>query len=256
MIDFKVISLSKLQKVETLHLEEGEIKEVYDRANHGIAFCISGQVTYSTVNKEVIATEDVAVFFKKGMDYTAVCNKRSVVCIIDFECGELDFEDIESFYLNDSKSCLKDFEKIRNLFTFEKDILECYSYFYKLLNKVFNNSFSINTPLQAVLEYIEENLSDTELSNIVLAKKICISEPYLRKCFSDTYNKSPKQYILERRIEKAKELLLENKMTVSQIAEKTGFSCITVFSRAFKNRVGMSPSEFVRKEKITEILKT
>ena len=161
---------------------------------------------------------------------------------------------VSFFYLNDAKSCLKDFEKIRSLFTSEKDILECYSYFYKLLNKVFNNSFSVCTPLQAIIEYIEKNLSDVELSNVVLAEKLCISEPYLRKRFSDTYNISPKQYILERRIEKAKELLLEDKMSVSQIAEETGFSCITVFSRAFKTKVGVSPSEFVRKEKISEIL--
>ena len=255
MIDFKVISLSKLQKIEMFNLEDGEIIEVFERPNYGISFCISGQVTYNMPDVETVATEEIAVLFKKGISYTATCNKRSVICIIDFECGELDCEDIQSFYLNDSKSCLKDFEKIRGFFAFEKDTLECYSYFYKLLNKVFNNSFSVSTPLQAVVEYIEKNLSDVELSNVVLADKLCISEPYLRKRFSDIYNTSPKQYILERRIEKAKELLLEDKMSVSEIAEKTGFSCITVFSRAFKTKVGISPTEFLRKEKNSEILR-
>ena len=84
MIDFKVISLSKLQKLEMLNLDEGEMIEVSDRKNYGISFCVSGEVAYNTPETEIVATEDVAVLFKKGINYTAVCNKRSVICIIDW----------------------------------------------------------------------------------------------------------------------------------------------------------------------------
>jgi AraC-like DNA-binding protein len=52
---------------------------------------------------------------------------------------------------------------------------------------------------------------------------------------------------MEKRIEKAKEMLLYESYSIGEIAENCGFASIYAFSRAFKNIIGVAPSDFKKK---------
>ncbi|HEX2951574.1 MAG TPA: helix-turn-helix transcriptional regulator [Armatimonadota bacterium] len=67
---------------------------------------------------------------------------------------------------------------------------------------------------------------------------------YFRKLFREQYGLSPKQYLQQIRMEKAEELLQSNLFSVTVIAEKTGFSSVYHFCRAFKNYTGFTPLEY------------
>lgn len=56
-------------------------------------------------------------------------------------------------------------------------------------------------------------------------------------------------YIIERRMEKAKALLAEGKLTVSEVAFAVGYDNFTYFSRLFKNKVGVMPKEYKKGKK-------
>ena len=71
---------------------------------------------------------------------------------------------------------------------------------------------------------------------------------YFINVFKNIYKKTPKKYIVEMRMEKAKELLIYSRYSVSEIAEKLGYSDNTYFSNAFKSYMGVSPLNF-RKNK-------
>ena len=105
----------------------------------------------------------------------------------------------------------------------------------------------------SVIEYIEKNLSDPLLSNAQLAKQVGFSEVYLRKLFLKHYGTTPKQYILDIRLQKAKQLLAETPFSVTAVAEECGFSSVFHFCRAFKQKTGMTPSEFSKRYHIQEI---
>ena len=53
------------------------------------------------------------------------------------------------------------------------------------------------------------------------------------------------KYIMNVRIEHAQQLLLSGKVNVTEAADMTGFSSIHVFSKTFKNIMGISPSQFM-----------
>ena len=108
-------------------------------------------------------------------------------------------------------------------------------------------------PLRKVLSYIEENLSDPGLSNTKLAERMNISEVYLRKLFRQRQNCTPRQYVLNRRIQKAKEMLVETPDTVTAVAEACGFGSLYHFCRAFKEKTGMSPTEYATRNRIFQI---
>ena len=77
-----------------------------------------------------------------------------------------------------------------------------------------------------------------------LSRDCGMSASRLRTAFGATFHLSPKQYQLELRINRAKELLEITDLPVSTIAEQTGFDSIYAFSRQFKRTVGTSPLSF------------
>lgn len=54
---------------------------------------------------------------------------------------------------------------------------------------------------------------------------------------------SPQSYLLNCRLKKAKELLKEGELNISEVAYRVGFATLTGFSRSFKNKFGIPPSE-------------
>lgn len=56
------------------------------------------------------------------------------------------------------------------------------------------------------------------------------------------------EYVNTLRLEKAKEMLGNSKMNVSEVAERTGFESLSYFSKQFKKKYGVSPQDF-RKNK-------
>ncbi len=74
-----------------------------------------------------------------------------------------------------------------------------------------------------------------------IAKQFDYSKYYLDRRFKDTYGISLIAYRNEKRMQLAKELLIEK--SVSDVSETLGFSSIYVFSRAFKNHYGVAPTK-------------
>ena len=63
---------------------------------------------------------------------------------------------------------------------------------------------------------------------------------------------NPKKYQLNRRIERAKDLLASSEMSVTAIAESCGFATLYAFSRQFSRHVGTSPLKY-RSEKLAQL---
>lgn len=100
---------------------------------------------------------------------------------------------------------------------------------------------------QQVKEYIDENFADPNITIYTLADKVNLSPNYVRLIFKEIYNISPSDYLLEIRMNKAKELLIQTDYTVKKIAELVGFSDNRYFYITFKRHTGKTAEEF-RKE--------
>ncbi len=77
-----------------------------------------------------------------------------------------------------------------------------------------------------------------------IAKKFYRSKNDITRQFKRRYNTTPHDYLIELRIGKAKNLLVNSKKTLAEIARYLCFSSEYHFSNTFKKRVGVSPSEF------------
>lgn len=93
------------------------------------------------------------------------------------------------------------------------------------------------------LNYINSNIFRNIKIN-ELTKVLGISQPYLYKIFIKKINVSPKQYIDNLKIKKAKNLLKNTTMQISEISNSVGFEDSLVFSKFFKRKTNMSPTEY------------
>ncbi|MBQ4111076.1 MAG: helix-turn-helix transcriptional regulator [Clostridia bacterium] len=101
-----------------------------------------------------------------------------------------------------------------------------------------------NSVIDQINEYLEENYSNSMLSNSDIAKYCGISPAYLSTVFKKTANKNLVDYITEFRINKAKELYLKNGTSITEVAKNTGFISSSTFIRAFKKIEGITPGQY------------
>lgn len=92
---------------------------------------------------------------------------------------------------------------------------------------------------------LEKELSNPDLDILLLAKNMNMSRSAFYRKFMGLTKLSPITYLKKYRIVKAIELLNQNKYTLIEISEMTGFGSPSYFSRAFKQEKGISPREFV-----------
>lgn len=99
-------------------------------------------------------------------------------------------------------------------------------------------------PLDKVLAYIHENYRN-QITLDELAAVCCFSKFHLCKKFKEKTRLSIINYILMVRIDKAKEMLIQNQYRVFEIAQMVGFSDTSYFNRIFKKMTGYTPKEFI-----------
>lgn len=97
--------------------------------------------------------------------------------------------------------------------------------------------------LKFVIEYIKENL-DRNLSLIQLAELVQMSPNYFVRLFKQSTGVTPYQYVLNCRINKAKELLKDHKLTLAEISQQLGFYDQSRFTNTFRKRMGITPKRY------------
>lgn len=96
---------------------------------------------------------------------------------------------------------------------------------------------------QKIKKYIDDNLHE-EISVTSIAKAFYLSETHVIRIFRDKYAETPKQYILRRKIEEAKRMLLETMLQIKEIAMILHFADSYHFSHTFKRYTKYSPEKF------------
>lgn len=101
--------------------------------------------------------------------------------------------------------------------------------------------------MHAVADFLETHYSSA-ITMEQVAKTVHLSEKYVCKCFKAQYGVPPQRYLLRVRMERAKTLLNTTDLLIGEIAKSVGFTSPLVFSTAFRQYTGVSPTAF-RKQK-------
>jgi AraC-like DNA-binding protein len=88
-----------------------------------------------------------------------------------------------------------------------------------------------------------------------ISSHACFSRYHFLRLFRQAFNKTPHQYLTERRIERAKELLSTNELRVTDVCFEVGFQSLGSFSSLFHKSVGHAPITFREQRRQTQAAK-
>ncbi len=98
-------------------------------------------------------------------------------------------------------------------------------------------------PLAHLAEYLKTHL-EQPLSMKQLAREAHMSIAQLFRHFRNEFGMTPVQYINELRIERAKHLLHQPRITVTEVCHMTGLNSLSYFIQLFKNTIGLTPKQY------------
>ena len=150
--------------------------------------------------------------------------------------------EVDSSYRNES------FENAFSVFSRENDMSNLENYVLRICSEcaafVLEASSRLENPIiekasAFIMDHLSENISLEDT-----AQAVNVSSFYLSKLFKEEKNVNYVTYVTDARMEKARSLLKNHEMSIKEISAAVGFNDQNYFSRAFRNKFGMTPTEF------------
>ena len=227
----------------------------HGRSHHGFLYTCKGSEIYHFHDRTIEASPDSILYIPKGEKYTIeLKGEVSEVITLDFEVKPM--EDIRPFCIQPGvdialRSCFADAELAWRKKEPDSSAF-CKIQFYEAVaamirHKLFYSSSATYGKIRDAVVYLHEHYLDRNFKIEELSRLSDMSPRYFEMLFAGEFRMSPKEYVTHLKLELAKELLLNEKNTVTSIAEQLGCSDIYHFSKIFKNKMGISPSEYRRR---------
>lgn len=134
---------------------------------------------------------------------------------------------------------------VRRFLTKPTNLKELEHVIHEIAVEKMDYPLSDNLMVQKVIQCIHARYMEA-ITLKDLAEEAFISPNYLCRRFKEVTGTSPLQYLAKLRMDKAAELLLNSPLSVSEIAERVGFSDSRYFSKQFKRWKGQTPQDFRR----------
>ncbi|MGN1014159.1 MAG: helix-turn-helix domain-containing protein [Butyricicoccus sp.] len=99
--------------------------------------------------------------------------------------------------------------------------------------------------ITGITRYLQEHLAE-EMSLSVLAEEFHLNPQYISQLFKNEIGVGFLAYLTNIRMEKAKKLLLSTSLSITEVAERSGYGDYRVFTKAFKKTEGITPSQYRR----------
>lgn len=170
---------------------------------------------------------DVKIAIITGYNYFEYAQKAIKIGVNDYILKPVSKDDIAEIILKLVSSVKK--EKINMVLQSEK---------------VIDTESDIITYKDLIRKIIDEKYSDSEFTLSVLSEKLNISSGYLSSLFKKIFGITFQNYLIQKRMEKAKLLLLTTELKNYEIAEKVGFEDVNYFSLKFKKYFNNSPKQY------------
>ena len=221
--------------------------DMYDFDNCKFCLCELKICNKPVSEKLIRAMYSVFSLANRKIKFCVLANRDDVCDILIFSRDEIS-QEWASEYTDSVKDCLDVDIEIDKVKWFESiEMLE--EYFKTGEKEEGENSLRVeNAVVTNAIMFIERNLSEP-LSLEVVAKECFVSNSWLSRLFKKHMGENISAYILQKRIEMAKDMLSKTELPAHEIAEKVGMYNLPYFYSIFKKDTGMTPKEYRKNKK-------
>lgn len=246
-------NIENLKLVSSSRGKSKKHSKMQSRKMHSFNFRVSGEVSFCFEDKIFSSKEGQMIFLPQGSSYelTKVSDDESQFVSISFYADIKNaiptMCNIENF--SDAGYIISHFPDMWNLGS-QSDKYKCFSLFYNLLaylSNIENADYAQKRKYEIIepaVKYLKTHLYDPllKIDNLHLMCKI--SDTYFRQIFTSKFGTTPRNYVVNKRIAGAESIINEGNFdTISEVAAAVGYNDPLYFSRAFKRKYGISPSE-------------
>lgn len=145
---------------------------------------------------------------------------------------------------------MRDYQELNeaNVWPREKESIVSLEHIRKVTQRE-NDYAKMEAAVRKVIDYVKEHYGEM-ITREDLGEAACLNPVYLARIFKARTGKTMGNYILDVKVEKAKEMLKGADMTVSEVSLVVGYDNFSYFSKLFKDRTGVSPKEYRKKESV------
>ena len=219
------------------------IFRVKGRQYAALAYRVSGVAEFNFGGKLVTSNPGDIIFIPEGMSYDVKHTGGKMIVVHFTDCN---YHMAENISLNNKTYLGILFEELCEKWENLRSINGTKSKIYNILELCYELNIQTHAfPLaEKAKQLIDGNYSNPEFTIEALAQKLYTSTPTLRRNFSERFGIPPKQYLLKVRLDTAAAHLSQDFISVLEASQKSGFSDERYFSRIFKKKYGISPSQF------------
>ncbi len=230
-----------------------------NRSSHGLVINLSGDTYYVFDGKHeyhVLAEE--LFYLPKYSNYHIINNSTHSTCIaVNFDLMD-PFVTYPFFSLpaDFGHKYVLEFQQLLDEWNIQRNgyMNRCISHLYHIICMCQQDKAKQQLPahtrklINTGASYIAQHLAESKLSISAIADQLGVTPEYFRKLFHEAYGVSPKQYILNLRMERAKELIVSGELRINAIAQMCGYEDGNYFSREFKRMNGCPPTHYAKKQ--------
>ena len=222
------------------------IFDVKARPYAAFSYRVSGKGMFEIGGKRLQSSPGDVLFLPADTPYRVEYLGGESIVVHFSECNYLEAETV---FFEQSETMALRFQQLLEVWNERHSVNQAKSIVYDILEKMANDQKNAmeHTAFADCVRYIDAHFCDPSLT----VKRVCdvgfISASGLQRAFGEHFGISPKQYLNKLRMNRALELLMENALSVKEIAFACGFSDEKYFSRSFKRKYGYPPSHFFKK---------
>ncbi|MEF9959362.1 MAG: AraC family transcriptional regulator [Niameybacter sp.] len=243
-----------------------------------LSIVTSGQINYLIEGERYTLKKDDVMVFNPGVHHQSLVESNTVCTELHIGIGNLHIDCTAPNYMkslngppivsiqkykNEFVECCKEIEKEQRLrplghsFVLKALVMKLILIIYREMDECstptslqasqFANREK-NVIVQSLIDYMRSYyMEDISLDNI--SKNMYLSPVYISKIFKEETGTSPINYLIQIRLEKAKEILEKNDMPINLVAKSVGYEDAYYFSKLFKKYYGSAPSAYSKQIK-------
>ena len=233
--------------------QKSQYVSTYARPFSALSFRLKGKsVFYGKKGEKRTIDSGTVLLVPAGVAYERQCVSDEEIIVFHFISPEFVGGEILAFHGENMEAYRMLFERALTIWEkkeagYQYAVTAC---FYEILAKFYRDTASQEqgalSQAEQGAEMMQKEFSSPTFTIASLAKRLYVSEVYLRRIFRATYGMSPKQYLDDLRMEHAKVLLESRYYSQQEIAQRCGYDDVKYFRTAFKRHTGKTPGAYMK----------
>lgn len=225
-----------------------------NRPSHGLVYFEEGESLFEFVGaKSLTVKAGQIIYLPKYSNYDSTDAPGTTCIAVNFELADRQMTfDPFTTKCNFGNKYMSYFEKILQLWMGQGAGYQngCLGILYNIIFHMHQDvaqeykSYGHSDMLEKSTDYINSHITDPGLTVSKVAARAGISPEYLRKLFKAKYGVAPREYILNKRLERAKTMIECGDIKLSSIPYECGFTDYSYFARIFRRRLGILPLQY------------